>query len=57
MSSQLIKNAKEPEGLDELLDFSKKLYRDNKSKKSGLEVNFPLLYGYIGNRVVFLDTL
>ena len=43
MSSQLIKNAKDPEDLDELLDFSNKSYRDNKSKKSGLEINFPLL--------------
>ena len=54
MSSQLIKNAKDPEDLDELLDFSNKSYRDYKSKKSGLEINFPLLYGYIRNRVVFL---
>ena len=58
MSSQLIKNAKDPEDLDELLDFSNKSYRDYKSKISGLEINFPLLYGYIRNRVVFFcDTL
>ena len=56
MSSQLIKNAKDPEDLDELLDFSNKSYRDYKSKKSGLEINFPLLYGYIRNRVVFFAT-
>ena len=56
MSSQLIKNAKDPEDLDELLDFSNKSYRDCKSKKSGLEINFPLLYGYIRNRVVFFAT-
>ena len=49
-----MKNAKDPEDLDELLDFSNKSYRDYKSKKSGLEINFPLLYGYIRNRVVFL---
>ena len=56
MSSQLTKNAKDPEDLDELLDFSNKSYRDCKSKKSGLEINFPLLYGYIRNRVVFFAT-
>ena len=56
MSSQLVKNAKDPEDLDELLDFSNKSYRDYKSKKSGLEINFPLLYGYIRNRVVFFAT-
>ena len=58
MSSQLIKNSEDPEDLDELLDFSNKSYRDYKSKKSGIEINFPLLYGYIRNRVVFFcDTL
>ena len=56
MSNQHIKNAKDPEDLDELLDFSNKSYRDYKSKKSGLEINFPLLYGHIRNRVVFFAT-
>ena len=51
-----MKNTKDPEGLEELLDFSNKSYRDYKSKKSGLEINFPLLYGYIRNRVVFFAT-
>ena len=54
MLSQLIKIAKDPENLDKLSDSSIKSYSDSKSKRSCLEVNFTLPYGYITNRVVFL---
>ena len=47
MSSQLIKNAKDPEDLDELLDFSNKSYRDYKFKKSGLQTSFRLCMGIL----------
>ena len=53
MSSQLIKNAKDPENLDKLSDSSIKSVRDSEAKKSNVEVNFTLPYGYIKTRVVF----
>ena len=49
-----MKNAKYPENVGKLLDSSNKSYRDSKSKKSSLEINFTLTYAHLINGIVFL---
>ena len=57
MLKQLVKNAKDLENVDKLLDSSNKSYSDSKSKKSSLEINFTLTYSHFSNWVFFWDTL
>ena len=54
MLKELMKIAKDLEILDKLLDSSNISYRDSKSKKSGLAINFMLPCWYCIKFIVFL---
>ena len=56
MLKQLMENVEDLENLDKLLDSSNKSYRDSKSKKSSLEINFLFRYGQFGSGTVFFAT-